>query len=150
MEGMHTRGDLGPLLSPVYSGPQKENNLANTVCLTYSRHEQKSGKANASCDVKIEFLASDLSLSRRSLSPQRRLTPYRNDHASLLTAGGDTVSTGPYSLLGQMPEICVMQTYALQEWLLIALMETPHDTFMSPKTEWLVLGYKIIGDAGFP
>lgn len=67
MEGMHTRGDLGPLLSPVYSGPQKENNLANTVFLTYSRHEQKSGKANASCDVKIEFLASDLSLSRRSI-----------------------------------------------------------------------------------
>lgn len=70
MEGMYTRDYLKPLLSAIYSGPQKENDSANIECLTYSRHEQDSCKVNSNPNVNIEFLVTDLRSLSTHPSPQ--------------------------------------------------------------------------------
>lgn len=72
-------------------------------------------KASSNSDVNIESLVPDLrSLLTQFFLPQGKPNSYKNDRASLLTAAGDTVSSGPYSSLGQKPVACGTQTYTLQ------------------------------------
>lgn len=69
MERIYVKDDPRPLLSPIYLGPQKENNSANIESTTYSRHEQDFYKADSSPDVNNEFLFSDLRFLSTHLLP---------------------------------------------------------------------------------
>lgn len=95
MEGMYTKDDLRLLLSPMYLGPQKENDLAETVCLIHSRHEQDSCKASS--DPAVNRMLSSLLLTE-GLYPH---IVHRSENLiATTTAVGDPVSTGPSGPLG--------------------------------------------------
>lgn len=72
MEGIYTGDYLKPLLPHIFSGPQKENDSANTKCLIYSRHDQDSCKVNSNPNIN-EFLVSDIRPLSTDLSLQWKL-----------------------------------------------------------------------------
>ena len=95
MEGIYTGDYLKPLLPRIFSGPQKENDSANTECLIYSRHEQDSCKVNSNPNIN-ELLVSDIDLFQHIYHCSGNSC--LKDQTSLHAAVGNTVSTGLYSL----------------------------------------------------